>query len=77
MNRLNYFLISALLFSMALYIFFFLMRMADLQSIWDVIKAAFLPCLLALLFMLMLLASLYVFIRAINQGKPKKHIRFR
>lgn len=77
MNRLSYFLISALLFSITIYIFYFLMQITDLESIGNMIKVIFLPCVLVLLSLLFLLLSLYLFNRGIKHGKPKKHIRFR
>lgn len=77
MNRLSYFLISALLFSMTMYMFYFSMQMTDLETIGNMIKVIFLPCILGLLSMLSLLLSIYLFNRGVNHGKPKKHVRFR
>lgn len=77
MNRLSYFLISVLLFSMTMCIFYFLMQIIDLESVVKLTKVIFLPCVLGLISLLLLLSSIYLFNRGINHGKPKKHIRFR
>lgn len=76
MNRVNYLLISFLLFSGALYIIKALLSSADLTEIINALKIIFVPALLCLIFFILMSLSLYLFLKGKNVGKPKKHIRF-
>ncbi len=77
MNKLGYFLISIISFLMTFYMGYILFRKAELELIANALKVILLPTSLMLLFILLLIVSLYFFRKASNFGKSKKHIRFR